>query len=188
MTKRVVVATPLSARDVGLATKELVLLLGLPNKNVTGVLLVSPAKVAVMVVVWATALLMVTEHTPEAFVLQVAALKGVLTPPLLAKVTAWLLTALPVASSTVICKLDVVMPSSGTDDGVAVSVLLALLATPVTNVTFAILEKPANVAVTVTVAATVLLKVTEHCPLLAVAHVVALKVVPGLGLPAKVTA
>lgn len=78
--------------------------------------------------------------------------------------------------------------SLGSDDGLAVNVLLALFAAPVMNVTFATLEKPANVAVTTTVSAVVLLRVTEHCPLVAVEQVVALRVMPVLGTPANVTA
>lgn len=77
---KVLVLTPSSATVVGLALKELVVLLGAPGWNVTAALLVTPANVAVIVTVCALVLASATEHSPEVLVLHVPALSVVLVP------------------------------------------------------------------------------------------------------------
>lgn len=107
--------------------------------------------------------------------------------PLLEKVTAWAVMGLPWASSTVTCNVDVLAPSSGKEVGFAVSELVVLLGAPGTNVTAAVCVSPEKVAVTVTVCATVLARVTEHRPDALVLHVLPLRVYP-VPLALKVTA
>lgn len=68
------------------------------------------------------------------------------------------------ASSTVIWSVVVVVLSSGNEVGLALNVLVVLLAAPATKVTVAVLVSPAKLAVTVTVCASVLVRVTEHRP------------------------
>lgn len=172
----VVLATPSPAKVVGLAPSALVVPLGAPVKNVTGVVTLTPAKLAVTVTVCAMVLLKVTEQTPEALVLHVVALKLVLEPVLL-KVTACPLIGLLVMSATVTCKVLVVTPSSAKALGLAVNALVALFGAPGTNDTPAVFVNPAKVAVTVTDCAIVLFNVTEHVPAATVVQVPALNVV-----------
>lgn len=67
-------------------------------------------------------------------------------------------------------------PSSASDVGLALKKLVELLGAPGTKVTTAVFAIPAKAALTVTVSATVLFKVTEQLPAPVVAHVVALNV------------
>lgn len=90
------------------------------------------------------------------------------------------------ASSTVTSSVEVLVPSSANDEGVAVNELVLLLAPPAVNVTVAAFTTEAKLTVTVIVWATVSVIVTEHEPA-TVVHVVALNVAPA-GLLLKVTA
>lgn len=132
VTCKVVVDVPSSGNDVGLAVRLLVVPVAGPATNVTVVVLVTPAKLAVTVTGCATELLRVTEHRPEVVVLHVVVL-NVAPVPLLLKVTDWPLTGLPCASSTVICRLVVLELSAVSDVGLALRELVPLLAGPATK-------------------------------------------------------
>lgn len=167
------VAVPLAVTAEGVAVRKLAVVLGEPVTNVTEACNVIPANFAETVSVPAPVLFNVTEHVPPAAVVQLVELKLVPEPVEL-KVTAWPVIALAVESLTVTWSDVVLVPSSGSDVGDAENALSVLLGEPSTNVTAAVLLMLANAAVTVTVCAKVLLRVTVHWPA-AVVHVVELK-------------
>jgi hypothetical protein len=130
--------------------------------------------VAVMVSVCANVEVSVAVNTPETVLPLVD--ENVLLVPEAVKLTAWPDIELPLASSTVTVSVVVVVPSAASDVGLAVTADFALLGTPSVKVTEAVFDKPAKLAVTVFVWATVLFKVTENTPDALVDPVVALNV------------
>jgi hypothetical protein len=163
VTVSVVVLVPFAVTLVGLATRLELVVFGVPATNVTVVVSLNPPMVAVMVLACATVDVMVAVNTPDALVVPLTGLT-VLPEPLLARLTACPLTALPWASSTVTVKVVVLVPFAVTELGLAVTDDVALAAGPATKVTPAVSLIAPMVAVTVFACAVVELNVAVNTP------------------------
>jgi hypothetical protein len=138
VTVRVVVVLPSATSDVGLGTMVEFVVLTVGAVNVTLVVLVKlPATSALTVLVCTVVDASVAENVPAALVVPDTG-ENTLLVPVDDKDTDCPETGFPWASTTVVVRMLVLVPSAATEAGLAINVVVVLLAAPAVNVTLVV--------------------------------------------------